>query len=147
MEADQPKISFEISSDFEVKTFKLPQNYTLFVNELRKLAFGNDAGMDDANSDIGNSGGGGGGNNDNNNNNNNNYYHHHYNNHGMTDAEYARFVSDMWIGIVLTMLMVLIVFALCFWYMYHKFQQWKRSCKCFCLLYAHSFILINTNQS
>lgn len=49
--------------------------------------------------------------------------------HAMSQAEYDRFVSDMWIGIVLTMVVVFIVFALCFWYMYHKFQQWKRNCK------------------
>lgn len=49
--------------------------------------------------------------------------------HAMTQEEYERFVSDMWIGIVLTMVVVFIVFALCFWYMYHKFQQWKRHCK------------------
>lgn len=140
MEAvDQPKISFEISSDFEVKTFQLPQNYTLFMNELRKLAFGNEAdGGETSSSDVFiNQHQPHNNNNANQNNNNPNMNFHHYN-HGMSDAEYARFVSDMWIGIVLTMLMVLIVFALCFWYMYHKFQQWKRSCKqCAYLFYQN----------
>lgn len=102
------RISFEIPSEFGVETIKLTKNYTLFVNEIRRYAFGSQP--DNYNVT-----------NDHNNNN------HH--NHGMSDEEYARFVSDMWIGIVLTMLMVFIVFALCFWYMYHKFQQWKQSCK------------------
>lgn len=94
-----------------VETIRLPRNYTLFVNELKRFTFGGEdvgvteqGGVDSVNVMP-------------------------HNRHGMTDAEYERFVSDMWIGIVLTMLMVIIVFALCFWYMYHKFQQWKRSCK------------------
>lgn len=91
--------------EIAVETIRLPQNYSLFVKELKRFTFGSDAGGGDSTISPG------------------------YNRHGMTDAEYDRFVSDMWIGIVLTMLMVFIVFALCFWYMYHKFQQWKRSCK------------------
>lgn len=106
--AEEQRISFEIPSEFGVET----KNYTLFVNEIRRFAFSNEP----DNYSVTNG--------HNNNNNNNNHH-----NHGMSDEEYARFVSDMWIGIVLTMLMVFIVFALCFWYMYHKFQQWKQSCK------------------
>lgn len=102
---DESKIIFDIPSDLDVKELQLPKNYTLFVHELKRFAFG---GTSDTPT------------------------HHHT--HGMTDEEYNRFVSDMWIGIVLTLLMVFIVFALCFWYMYHKFQQWKRSCKFFFLL-------------
>lgn len=107
MEEEQ-RISFEIPSEFDVETIKLTKNYTLFVNEIRRFAFGTEPNSDVTNAHF----------------NNNNHH-----NHGMSDEEYARFVSDMWIGIVLTMLMVFIVFALCFWYMYHKFQQWKQSCK------------------
>lgn len=109
MEEEQ-RISFEIPSEFGVETIKLTKNYTLFVNEIRRFAFGNEPNTNSTatNGYI-------------------NSNNHH--NHGMSDEEYARFVSDMWIGIVLTMLMVFIVFALCFWYMYHKFQQWKQSCK------------------
>lgn len=95
---EEPKIIFDIPSDIDVKQLHLPRNYTLFVHELKRFAFGADTSS-------------------------------HHLAHGMSDEEYNRFVSDMWIGIVLTLLMVFIVFALCFWYMYHKFQQWKRSCK------------------
>lgn len=96
--------------DIAVETIRLPRNYTLFMNELKRLtSFGSSGDNSGGSSDHGGM--------------------PLHNRHGMTDAEYDRFVSDMWIGIVLTMLMVCIVFALCFWYMYHKFQQWKRSCK------------------
>lgn len=96
--------------EIAVEAIRLPRNYTLFMNELKRFtSFG--AAADGSGGDHGG-------------------MMMPHNRHGMTDAEYDRFVSDMWIGIVLTMLMVFIVFALCFWYMYHKFQQWKRSCKC-----------------
>lgn len=61
--------------------------------------------------------------------------------HGMSTAEYERFVNDMWIGIILTMLMVLIVFSLCTWYMYHKFRQWKRHRK-YLIKFVHFVIYI-----
>lgn len=104
----------EIVAVEDVETIRIPHNYTLFVEELKRLTFGGDK--------VAN----------NNNNNNNGLLSALHNRHGMSDDEYDRFVSDMWIGIVLTMLMVMIVFALCFWFMYHKFQQWKRTCKCRC---------------
>lgn len=100
-------ITFELPSNVDIKNVNLPKNYTLFINELKRFAFGDD---DDDGSGIYRAG---------------NYY------HGMTPDEYDRFISDMWIGIVLTIIMVFIVFALCFWYTYHKFQQWKISCRCF----------------
>lgn len=109
--------------DIAVETIRLPRNYTLFMNELKRFtSFG---GGVDGSGDHGGM---------------------PHNRHGMTDAEYDRFVSDMWIGIALTMLMVFIVFALCFWYMYHKFQQWKRSCKlvfcwCTCVYVCATFVL------
>ncbi|XP_037033959.1 uncharacterized protein LOC119072774 [Bradysia coprophila] len=87
----ETKIEYEISTDLDLEN--LPSNYTLFVHELQRIAFGREK---------------------------SNYQ------HGMSPDEYERFVNDMWIGIVLTMLMVIIVFSLCTWYMYHKFQQWKR---------------------
>lgn len=89
----ETKIEYEISTDLDINATR---NYTLFVHELERIAFGRE---------------------------NPNFK------HGMSSAEYERFVNDMWIGIILTMLMVLIVFSLCVWYMYHKFQQWKRHCK------------------
>ncbi len=91
MEKMETKIEYEISTDLDINDIQ--KNYTLFVHELQRIAFGKE---------------------------NSNFQ------HGMSSAEYDRFVNDMWIGIILTLLMVVIVFSLCVWYMYHKFQQWKR---------------------
>lgn len=93
-------------TDEDDESVRLPRNLTLIFNELQRFTFRSDAELQ------------------------------HGRTHGMTDEEYSRFVSDMWIGVVLTLLMVLIVLALCFWFLYHKFQQWKRQCEC-CLKYEN----------
>lgn len=79
---------------------QLPRNLTLIFNELQRFSFRSEDSLQP------------------------------YKTRGMTDEEYSRFVSDMWIGIVLSMLVVFIVLALCLWFLFHKFQQWKRQCKC-----------------
>ncbi|RZF33951.1 hypothetical protein LSTR_LSTR010434 [Laodelphax striatellus] len=43
------------------------------------------------------------------------------------DLEYDRFISDVWIGVVLTLMVLSCVGCLCSCFLYHKFQQWKRS--------------------
>ncbi|XP_075214751.1 protein commissureless 2 homolog isoform X2 [Lycorma delicatula] len=43
------------------------------------------------------------------------------------DADYDRFISDVWIGVVLTLMVLSCVGCLCSCLLYHKFQQWKRS--------------------
>lgn len=49
--------------------------------------------------------------------------------HGLDEAEYSRVVSDIWIGVILTLLIVSVIFFICACFLYHKFQQWKNSCK------------------
>lgn len=49
--------------------------------------------------------------------------------HGMSDVEYSRVVSDIWIGVILTLLVISVVFFICSCFLYHKFQEWKNSCK------------------
>ncbi|EDV98677.1 uncharacterized protein LOC6570862 isoform X1 [Drosophila grimshawi] len=36
-------------------------------------------------------------------------------------------VSDIWIGVILTLLIVFVIFFICACFLYHKFQQWKNS--------------------
>ncbi|XP_068142085.1 uncharacterized protein comm3 [Drosophila tropicalis] len=44
------------------------------------------------------------------------------------DAEdFAHVVSDIWIGVILTLLIVFVIFFICACFVYHKFQQWKNS--------------------
>ncbi|XP_061394225.1 protein commissureless 2 homolog [Musca vetustissima] len=50
---------------------------------------------------------------------------------GLDEADYSRVVSDIWIGIILTLLIVSVIFFICACFLYHKFQQWKNSCKYF----------------
>uniref|UniRef100_T1P7Q2 Phosphatidylglycerophosphatase A n=1 Tax=Musca domestica TaxID=7370 RepID=T1P7Q2_MUSDO len=46
---------------------------------------------------------------------------------GLDEADYSRVVSDIWIGIILTLLIVSVIFFICACFLYHKFQQWKNS--------------------
>ncbi|XP_030372214.1 uncharacterized protein LOC115622419 [Scaptodrosophila lebanonensis] len=41
--------------------------------------------------------------------------------------DYAHVVSDIWIGVILTLLIVFVIFFICACFLYHKFQQWKHS--------------------
>lgn len=45
------------------------------------------------------------------------------------DVEYSRYISDIWIGVILTLLIVSIIFFICSCFLYHKFQQWKNTCE------------------
>ncbi|KAL0273473.1 UNVERIFIED_CONTAM: hypothetical protein PYX00_006128 [Menopon gallinae] len=40
---------------------------------------------------------------------------------------YEQLLADVWVGIVLTMLLLSCVCCMCSCLVYHKFQQWKRS--------------------
>lgn len=42
---------------------------------------------------------------------------------------YEQFLADVWIGIVLTLMVLSCVCCMCSCLLYHKFQQWKRSGK------------------
>ena len=110
------------TSGVDIKTINLPRNYTLFIDELKRIALG---GSRADNSPVLS----------------------HIINHGMTQDEYDRFVNDMWIGIILTLLMLFIVFSLCFWYMFHKFQHWRANCKFFILLHSFMYFLFITKFS
>lgn len=45
------------------------------------------------------------------------------------DKEYEQFLADVWVGIVLTLMVLSCVCCMCSCLLYHKFQQWKRSGK------------------
>jgi Commissureless len=45
----------------------------------------------------------------------------------LNDPEYHRFISDIWVGIVLTLMILSTVFCLCSCFLYHKFRQWKQN--------------------
>lgn len=42
---------------------------------------------------------------------------------------YEQFLADVWIGIVLTLMVLSCVCCMCSCLLYHKFQQWKRNGK------------------
>ncbi|XP_023028988.1 uncharacterized protein [Leptinotarsa decemlineata] len=44
---------------------------------------------------------------------------------GVTDPEYEQFLADVWVGIVLTLMVLSCVCFMCSCLIYHKFQQWK----------------------
>lgn len=48
---------------------------------------------------------------------------------GDDEKDFAHVVSDIWIGVILTLLIVFVIFFICACFVYHKFQQWKNSCK------------------
>lgn len=44
----------------------------------------------------------------------------------MSEAEYEQFLADVWVGVVLTLMVLSCVCCMCSCLLYHKFQQWKR---------------------
>ncbi|XP_046467003.1 uncharacterized protein [Neodiprion pinetum] len=44
----------------------------------------------------------------------------------MSETEYEQFLADVWIGVVLTLMVLSCVCCMCSCLLYHKFQQWKR---------------------
>lgn len=43
----------------------------------------------------------------------------------VVDPEYEQFLADVWVGIVLTLMVLSCVCFMCTCLIYHKFQQWK----------------------
>lgn len=43
----------------------------------------------------------------------------------IVDPEYEQFLADVWVGIVLTLMVLSCVCFMCTCLIYHKFQQWK----------------------
>jgi uncharacterized Fe-S cluster-containing radical SAM superfamily protein len=46
------------------------------------------------------------------------------------EVEYEKFLADVWVGVVLTLMVLSCVCCVCSCLLYHKFQQWKRRGKC-----------------
>lgn len=44
-------------------------------------------------------------------------------------VEYDKFMNEVWIGIVLTLILISMVFCFCSCFLYHQFRVWKRNCK------------------
>ena len=44
--------------------------------------------------------------------------------------KYERFLADVWVGVVLTLMVLSCVCCVCSCLLYHRFQQWKRSGEC-----------------
>lgn len=51
-----------------------------------------------------------------------------------TQSEYEQFLADVWVGIILTLIVLSCVCCMCSCLLYHKFQQWKRS-STYCYFY------------
>lgn len=47
----------------------------------------------------------------------------------MTEEEYRALINNIWIGVIVTLIIVSFVVCLCSCFMYHKFEMWKRNCK------------------
>lgn len=45
----------------------------------------------------------------------------------LLDPTYERFIGDVWVGIVLTLMILSSIFCMCSCFLYHKFRQWQRS--------------------
>lgn len=43
----------------------------------------------------------------------------------LADPEYEQFLADVWVGVVLTLMVLSCVCFMCSCLIYHKFQQWK----------------------
>lgn len=110
----------------KLQTFEIPQNYSALLNKLEKLAIDLDVNLENitlAKKEVEIS--------------------INTADSGLTvsdhvpvvapvagvDGEYSRYISDIWIGVILTLLIVSIIFFICSCFLYHKFQQWKNTCE------------------
>lgn len=55
---------------------------------------------------------------------------------GMTEEEYRTLINDIWIGVILTLIIVSFIICLCSCFVYHKFEMWKLNCK---YIYKHVY--------
>lgn len=53
----------------------------------------------------------------------------YFNNSNMSNEEYEQFLADLWVGIILTLMVLSCVCCMCSCLLYHKFQQWKSNGK------------------
>lgn len=136
--------NYTTTSKDTLELFELPQNYSVLINKLERLALGLDSALGNISLDrkeieVAVSGS-------------NefldpftgpaasghpqaprNAYNHH-------ETEIPLVVSDIWIGVILTLLIVSVLFFICSCFLYHKFQQWKNSCK-----YERNSLLLSLN--
>ena len=138
------------SNHTQLESLELPQNYSILINKLERLALDLDVAFNNLSSEIA-----GGSNvastniaslgdidhtgsftfNDDNSiktvHGPTSYNPHMQSPFGVTrtNVEYPRVISDIWIGVILTLLIFSVIFFICSCFLYHKFQQWKNSCK------------------
>ncbi|XP_037898776.1 protein commissureless 2-like [Glossina fuscipes] len=48
--------------------------------------------------------------------------------------EYDKFMNEVWIGVVLTLIFISMIFCFCSCFLYHQFRIWKRNCKYYLLI-------------
>ncbi|XP_059607962.1 protein commissureless 2 homolog [Phlebotomus argentipes] len=102
----ESKITFEIPSNLDFQTLAMSNNYTVLLTGVGEMDLSSTLG------DSAISGTRGGLARD-----------------GLLtgDAEYDRFIGDVWVGILLTLMIVSSIFCMCACFLYHKFLQWKTS--------------------
>lgn len=114
----ESKITFEIPSiNLDFHTLSLSNNFTVLLTEIERNS---------VNSELIN---------------NNN--HHKMNYDGLSavagvsggnsvdGGEYDRFIGDVWVGIILTLMIASSVFCMCACFLYHKYRQWKTNSEYF----------------
>ncbi|KAL9904517.1 uncharacterized protein LOC119644426 [Glossina fuscipes] len=115
-------------NDSERIEFSLFQNYSVLINKLEQLALGVDVTLTNISLDykqdtsfthddetIADSSGS------------QLYPQTHVTHTYVDEVEYSRVVSDIWVGVILTLLIVSVIFLICAGFLYHKFQKWKNS--------------------
>lgn len=118
----QKKKKKENKMSEKLQTFDIPQNYSALLNKLEKLAIDLDVNLENitlAKKEVEIS--------------------INTADSGLTVADHVpvisaspvdtRYISDIWIGVILTLLIVSIIFFICSCFLYHKFQQWKNTCE------------------
>ncbi|XP_053954909.1 uncharacterized protein LOC128861049 [Anastrepha ludens] len=114
------------SSQDKLELFELPQNYSILINKLERLALGLDTtfsnlSLDRKDVELAVSG--------------SNEFLDAFGSrvppsrviHTRLESDIPAVVSDIWIGVILTLLIVSVIFFICSCFLYHKFQQWKNS--------------------
>lgn len=110
----ESKITFEIPTNLDFDTLIQSNNYTLLLNKvqtsdnLKELSNSDliKSLIGELNSEM-----------------NKDYGHPQ----SFSDPNYERFIGDVWVGIVLTLMILSTIFCMCSCYLYHKFRQWKNS--------------------
>lgn len=106
----ESKITFEIPTNLDFQTLAMSNNYTVLLTGVGEMDLSSTLG--DTSTSISGTRGG-------------------LARDGLLtgDAEYDRFIGDVWVGILLTLMIVSSIFCMCACFLYHKFLQWKTSRK------------------